>query len=67
MSIYLEDSSCEVLGYKIWGSPWTPWFCDWGFNARRGEESKSHWDKIPNDTDIILTHGPPLGFGDKTD
>ena len=65
--IYLEDTSIDLLGYKIWGSPWTPWFHDWGFNSRRGPECKSHWDKIPDDTDIILTHGPPLAFGDRCD
>ena len=26
---------------------------------------KEVWSKIPNDADILLTHGPPLGFGDR--
>ena len=30
--IYLNDSSVELFGYKIFGSPWTPWFYDWAFN-----------------------------------
>jgi predicted phosphodiesterase len=25
---------------------------------------KPHWDKIPNDTDILITHGPPFGILD---
>lgn len=24
----------------------------------------SKWNQIPDDTDILLTHGPPLGHGD---
>ena len=61
---YLEDSACVVEGVKIWGSPWSPWFHDWGFNARRGAECDALWQKIPEDTDVLLTHGPPIGHGD---
>src|SRR5690606_28258558 len=25
-----------------------------------------HWDKIPNNVDILVTHGPPFGVLDKT-
>jgi hypothetical protein len=62
--IYLEDSAVELFGIKIWGSPWTPWFFDWAFNAERGAECASKWDLIPDDTAVLITHGPPLGYGD---
>lgn len=62
--IYLNDESVVIDGIKIWGSPITPWFHDWAWNRQRGEKIKAHWDKIPNDTDIILTHGPVLGILD---
>ena len=61
---YLEDSGVEIYGIKIWGSPWTPWFYDWAFNVERGNECRSKWDLIPDDVDILITHGPPLGYGD---
>ena len=64
--IYLEDSGTEIQGIKFWGSPITPWFYDWAFNRRRGAEIKSYWDLIPNDTEVLITHGPPFGFGDLT-
>lgn len=57
--IYLNDSGVEIEGIKIWGSPVQPWFYDWAFNRGRGAEIKKHWDLIPNDTDILVTHGPP--------
>jgi Icc-related predicted phosphoesterase len=54
------------LGIKFYGSPWQPWFCDWAFNLQRGPEIKAKWDLIPLDTQVLITHGPPLGYGDKT-
>ena len=62
--IYLQDSSIEVEGLKIYGSPWQPEFCDWAFNLPRGEKLKAVWDLIPDDTDILVTHGPPHMFLD---
>ena len=63
---YLEDESETVIGgYKIYGSPWQPEFFNWAFNLRRGEDCAKMWEKIPNDTDILITHGPPVGHGDK--
>lgn len=62
---YLEDSSVDVLGYKVYGSPWQPDFCDWAFNLPRGQEIRKKWEAIPDDTDILLVHGPPAGHGDR--
>ena len=63
--IYLENSGCEIMGLKFWGSPVTPWFFDWAFNKQRGEEIRRFWDEIPADTDVLVTHGPPFGILDK--
>lgn len=65
-AIYLQDSGIEIEGLKIYGSPWQPWFFDWAFNLQRGPEIKKVWDKIPENTDILITHGPPMGILDKT-
>jgi Icc-related predicted phosphoesterase len=61
---YLQDSGVEIEGIKFWGSPVTPEFYNWFFNRTRGEEIKRHWDMIPDGTDVLVTHGPPVGFGD---
>jgi Icc-related predicted phosphoesterase len=53
----------DILFY---GSPWQPYFGDWAFNLRRGPEIRAKWDAIPEGTDILITHGPPLGHGDRT-
>ena len=62
--IYLQDESVEVCGLKFYGSPWTPIFYDWAFNLERGEEMAKRWRQIPDDTDILITHGPPRGIND---
>lgn len=65
---YLYNSDITLLGKKIWGSPWTLWFNDWAFNFSRGqrgqEQAKNLWNTIPEDIDILITHGPIYGYGD---
>jgi predicted phosphohydrolase len=63
--VYLEDSAVVIDGIKIWGSPWQPWFLSWAFNLQRGRELLDKWSLIPNDTDVLVTHGPPYGQGDR--
>jgi len=64
---YLQDSSVVIEGWKFWGSPYQPEFFNWAFNRKRGYEIRKHWDLIPEDTDVLITHGPPLGIGDETE
>jgi Icc-related predicted phosphoesterase len=55
---YLNDSGVELEGLKFWGSPVTPWFHNWAFN-RVEDKIDEHWNLIPDDTNILITHGPP--------
>lgn len=64
--IYLNDSGIELEGIHIWGSPIQPWFHDWAFNRQRGADIRKYWDLIPDNTDILLTHGPVKGILDLT-
>jgi len=65
--IYLEDSGVTVEGIRFWGTPWQPWFYDWAFNLHRGTPALiDKWNQIPESTDILISHGPPLGHGDCT-
>jgi predicted phosphohydrolase len=64
---YLQDSASRVAGLTVWGSPWTPWFYDWAFNAPREDGEAflaERYAGAPPDTDILLLHGPPAGYGD---
>lgn len=64
---YLCDSGFEFEGLKIWGSPYTPKFENWFFMRNRGQDIQRHWNLIPHDTDILVTHGPPYGIFDEVD
>ena len=57
------DQSIEIDGVKLWGSPWTPTFGNWSYNRDRSKLNKL-WMTIPDDTDVVITHGPPMGVLD---
>lgn len=57
--IYLQDEYIVIEGIKFYGSPWTPEFFNWAFMLPRYELEQT-WQKIPADTNVLLTHGPPL-------
>jgi len=66
--IYLEDNHITIEGYKIYGTPWQPLFGrgDRAFQIPHSDEEQ--WEdvcsKIPTDTDILVSHSPPLGIQD---
>lgn len=63
---YLEDSEIIIDGIKFYGSPWQPEFFNWAFNLPRGKKLEEKWEMIPNDTDVLITHGPPMYILDYT-
>lgn len=62
--VYLEDEAATIDGKVFYGSPWQPKFRIWAFGAARGAELASKWARIPSGVDVLVTHGPPRGFGD---
>lgn len=65
-AIYLQNSGVLINGLKIYGSPYTPEFGSWAFMEKRlSKELRDIWNNIPNDLDILITHGPPHGILDK--
>ena len=63
---YLEDSEVTLDGMRFYGSPWQPEFNNWAFNLPRGERLAAMWQKIPTGLDVLVTHGPPAGIGDRS-
>lgn len=61
----LIDESVTIEDKLFYGSPWTPEFCGWAFMYPR-EEGQKVWDKIPGNTYVLITHGPPHMILDRT-
>jgi len=61
---FLIDEEVVIEGIKFWGSPWQPEFCNWSWNLPRGKALEKVWSWIPDDTDVLITHGPPRGILD---
>jgi Icc-related predicted phosphoesterase len=62
---YLQDQAITIDGVRVWGSPWQPEFFGWAFNLPRGPALAERWAAIPDAVDVLVTHGPPRGFGDR--
>jgi len=62
---YLCDEETIIDGVKFYGSPWQPEFGRWAFNLPRGPALADKWAQIPEDTDVLITHGPPEGILDE--
>ena len=63
---YLEDAGIIIDGIHLWGSPVLPDLINWAFGKTRGAAMKAHWDLIPDNIDILITHTPPKGILDLT-
>lgn len=66
---YLEDTGVSLSGWNFWGTPWTPpqpgEAPRWAFRLPE-EELEKKFHKVPDDTDVLLSHGPPWGLLDWT-
>lgn len=66
--IRLVDEAVTLEGINFYGSPYQPAFgYGWAFNLpRSGTKLYYKWNAIPDNTDVLLTHGPPYGVLDLT-
>lgn len=60
---YLQDSATTYQGLKFYGLPWVPDLPGWAFYAPKASLAM-RYNAIPNDTDVVISHGPPYGLGD---
>ena len=61
---YLTDRAITFGGLNIYGAPWVPQLDRWAYFLF-DDELKQKWKLIPENTDILITHTPPLGILDK--
>lgn len=61
---YLVNNSVVVNNIKFWGSPYSPIFGNWAFMESL-YTLRGIWEKIPEDTDVVITHSPPFGINDQ--
>ena len=63
--LWLVDDGADVLGLRVWASPYSPRHGKWAFQDARGEEARHRWEGVPRDLDLLITHGPPHGVRDR--
>jgi Icc-related predicted phosphoesterase len=65
---YLRDESLWLnfpgRTIKFYGTPWT--ICgDWAFSEENRWHRRAYFSKIPLDTDVLISHGPPYSILDR--
>ena len=60
----LINESVEIMSLKLWGSPTTPLLGE-AFGVVSDTVRAKLYSRIPADTDILVTHGPPYGILDQ--
>ena len=64
-AIHLDDTGIDIDGVYFHGSAASPRFYDWEYNYDRGKDIAAVWAKIPEKTNVLITHGPPYMLGDE--
>jgi Icc-related predicted phosphoesterase len=61
--IYLENKAITINGINFYGTPYVPTFGQWAFMRARHKMGVI-WAQVPDDTNVLITHGPPMGILD---
>ena len=59
-AIYIENTGATIEGLAFGGCPITPVIGSMAFAVEPGAASRKYWDKVPTETDVLVTHGPPF-------
>jgi len=66
LGIYvLIDKRVMLAGIRFYGTPWVPTYGNWSF-MRDEVDLLPVYSKIPDNIDVLITHGPPYGIADLT-
>lgn len=63
---YLEHELLDIDGLRIFGSPYSKEFGNWVYGVS-GDKAERIWNQIPEDIDVLVTHGPPFGILDQNE
>lgn len=63
--VWLDGSGVRIDSVHWWGSARMPPFRARGTEATSDPERRAHWSTIPSDVDVLVTHVPPFGIGDR--
>lgn len=61
----LIDDWVTLEGVKFYGTPWVSLYGNWAYMLREAD-LKAKYDLIPEDTDVLISHGPPQTVLDLT-
>lgn len=64
----LMHDELVIGGIHFFGSSWTPEYGNYAFQYKRGSlDAWDMWNKVPVETNVLITHGPPAFIGDRVD
>jgi Icc-related predicted phosphoesterase len=59
----LINEGIEIEGLRLWGSPATPMYGG-AFGLSSAQDRKRLYARIPQNIDVLISHGPPYGILD---
>lgn len=62
-TLLIDAATILRSGQFVWGTPWVPNLSRWAFYGDQ-HRLQLRADAIPAGIDILMTHGPPLRYGD---
>lgn len=64
--VFAVDEENVIGGLRIWFTPWSNLFGGWAW-MKPPDELRAHYEMIPEGIDILVSHGPAYGYGDRVD
>lgn len=60
---FIVDQAHTINGVQFWFSPWSNLFGAWAYMLNEAGLA-AKYARIPEDTEVLVSHGPPKGYGD---
>lgn len=63
--IWLHERLVVIEEVRFWGASWVQMSADWAFSSPTGHIARERWEKLPEGLDVLITHTPARGMGDR--